>query len=109
MVKENVSLVHYAVLTLTLAFITPLGIFIGLGMTSLDTPEVVFGYFNAIATGSFLYIATTEILSDEFHVKTGNRVEKLKKFCAFVFGVVIIIITETLVHEEHGEKRRYEF
>lgn len=99
MVKEGVSLRNYTILTIVLALVTPAGIFIGLGLTSLDTPEVVFGYFNAIATGSFLYISTTEILSDEFHAKTGNRFEKLKRFGSFLVGVIIIIVTEVLVHD----------
>jgi hypothetical protein len=54
-----------------------------------------------VATGSFLYIATTEILSDEFHAKS-KRYEKLKRFGTFLIGVVLIILTEVFFHEDHA-------
>lgn len=101
MLKEEVSNFHYTLFTVILALITPLGIFIGLGMTSLDTPELVFGYFNAIATGSFLYISTTEILSDEFHA-LGRRSDKLKRFGSFLLGIFFVTLTEVFLQEDHG-------
>ena len=43
---------------------TPLGI--GLGMALLDTSDIVVLVFNCLAAGTFLYIACSEVIVQEF-------------------------------------------
>ena len=65
---------------------TPLGVLIGMAVANAgDVYEVI---FNSIAAGSFVYIACTEVIVEEFSIP-GNRYWKL---LAFLFGATIITL-----------------
>ena len=63
---------------------TPLGLALGLALS--DTSEMVDIVFSSLAGGTFLYIACTEIIIEEFSMP-GNRVLKL---IAYLFGALVI-------------------
>lgn len=66
------------------AFATPLGVLIGIAVSGAgDIYDII---FSSIAAGSFVYIACTEVIVEEFSIP-GNRYWKL---LAFLFGATII-------------------
>jgi zinc transporter 1/2/3 len=80
--------------TISFSIAAPIGVGIGMGIESMSG-ETVIGIFLALAAGTFIYISTTEIASEELKGK------KLPwKYLAFVLGVVtfggIIGITEAI-------------
>jgi len=121
MIRGDLTLKWYAIIITVLSCITPAGIAVGtfsqlfalhlsesshlhrLGMVldsiQKDVPLLI-PCFYAIAVGSFLYIATTEIVSEEIsHIKT-LRVG-LAKFASFLLGIVFIALITTLIPEVH--------
>ena len=63
---------------------TPLGVALGMAVANAgDIYEVI---FSSIAAGSFVYIAASEVIPEEFSIP-GNRYWKL---LAFLFGATII-------------------
>ncbi len=71
-------------LAFVFALATPLGV--ALGMIVANAGDVWEVIFNSIAAGSFLYIACTEVIVEEFSIP-GNRYWKL---LAFLIGAAII-------------------
>ncbi len=68
------------------AFATPLGVAIGMAVVNAgDIYDVI---FSSLAAGSFLYIACTEVIVEEFSIP-GNRYWKL---LAFLIGAAIITL-----------------
>ena len=67
------------------AFATPLGVTIGMLANQSDLSEVI---FSSIAAGSFVYIACSEVIVEEFSIP-GNRYWKL---LAFLLGATIITL-----------------
>ena len=68
------------------AFATPLGVIIGMAVSNAgDIYDII---FSSIAAGSFVYIACTEVIVEEFSIP-GNRYWKL---LAFLFGATIITL-----------------
>ena len=65
------------------AFIGPVGISFGL-ILKATASDIVEGIFLAISVGTFLYIACTEVLVEEFE----HSDYKYFKFCAFIVGGV---------------------
>ena len=63
---------------------TPLGI--GIGMLVADSGDVTTVIFNSLAAGSFVYIACSEVIVEEFSIP-GNRFIKL---LVFLLGAGII-------------------
>ena len=63
---------------------TPLGV--GIGMILANADDIYEIIFSSIAAGSFVYIACTEVIVEEFSIP-GNRYWKL---LAFIFGAAII-------------------
>ena len=62
-------------------FIGPVGIAFGM-ILKATADDVVEGLFLAISVGTFLYIACTEVLVEEFE----HSDYKYFKFCAFIIG-----------------------
>lgn len=73
-------------LVLIFALSTPLGV--GLGMLVANAGDIYEVIFSSIAAGSFLYIACTEVIVEEFSIP-GNRYWKL---LAFLLGASIITL-----------------
>ena len=67
------------------ATFTPIGILLGWIIAAGEHPllEIV---FNCLAAGTFLYIACSEIIVEEF--STGGR--KFMKLCVYLVGIGII-------------------
>lgn len=63
---------------------TPLGV--GIGMALAQADDIYEIIFSSIAAGSFVYIACTEVIVEEFSIP-GNRYWKL---LAFILGAAII-------------------
>jgi zinc transporter ZupT len=62
------------------------GCAIGLGLES--APEIVGALILSVAGGTFIYVACTEILVEEF--SSSNY--RVLKFISFCFGALIIIL-----------------
>ena len=64
---------------------TPLGIAIGMiASTGSDVTEIV---FQSLAGGTFVYIACSEVIVEEFSVPKG----KFVKMCFFILGACFIL------------------
>ena len=79
---DNFGLCRWLVFTFSLA--TPIGII--LGMILSNSGPVMDVIFNSLAAGSFVYIACSEVIVEEFTIP-GNRVWKL---LFFLIGILII-------------------
>ena len=64
-VKSGVIKKQFIIMILIFAFITPVGIVFGMTLTFL-TSNVVTGIFLSISAGTFIYIACSEVIVDEF-------------------------------------------
>jgi len=84
LMKANASPSLLLALITIFAASSPLGIIIGWYI--LQAPLIVAAIFKAIATGTFLYLAATEIAPEEFSEKS-NR---CSKFSCFMLGVGFI-------------------
>jgi zinc transporter ZupT len=62
--------------------------------------ESVVSAFNAIATGSFFYIGTTEILAEEFHTHAHKRLERWLKFAALFVGCALMAVVRIWTGDE---------
>ena len=72
-------------------FITPLGIILGLALTmalNARTGQLVTVAFDSLTAGSFLYIALSDILEEEFM----SRKDRLFKFVLVTFGFAAMAI-----------------
>ena len=72
-------------------FITPLGIILGLALTmalNARTGQLVTVAFDSLTAGSFLYIALSDILEEEFM----SRKDRLFKFAMVTFGFAAMAI-----------------
>jgi len=72
-------------------FITPLGIIIGLALTAMlnvREEQLVAIAFDSLTAGSFLYIALSDILEEEFM----SPKDRLFKFALVTFGFAIMAI-----------------
>jgi len=74
-----------AALIFTFAIMTPCGVGLGMGIEQVSS-ELVGIVFFSLACGTFIYIACTEVLSEEFGMP-GN---KWLKLLAFVCGAGLI-------------------
>ena len=73
-------------LILYLSFVTPLGVLIGYLISGLNS--MIVGVFTAISAGTFIYIATTEIIVEEFSIKKLKTV----KFIFLLLGIVFVVL-----------------
>jgi zinc transporter 1/2/3 len=63
---------------------TPLGISLGLILT--DTSKIVEGIILAISTGTFIYVAASEVIVEEFAVTK----YRYSKFLTYLIGGVFV-------------------
>ena len=89
---------------LIFAFITPIGIALGMALTSLSN-DTVAGIFLSISVGTFIYIACSEVIIDEF----SNPVNKYPKFlCFLLVAAVVIALTLVEVYTNVGHEHEHE-
>ena len=84
-VKAGVARNQLIIMVMIFAFIGPVGVAIGL-ILSETADEIVQGIFLAISVGTFLYIACSEVLVEEFE----NPNNKYLKFIMFMLGGIFI-------------------
>ena len=84
-VKAGVERNQLIYMVLIFALIGPVGIVFGL-ILSQEANETVQGIFLAISVGTFIYIACSEVLVEEF----GNPNNKYFKFIMFMVGGIFI-------------------
>ena len=82
-VKSKLSKKQLIIMVLIFALIGPVGIALGLILSSTANEQVE-GILLAISTGTFLYIACSEVIIDEFE----NPNNKYFKFLMFILGGV---------------------
>ena len=75
---------------LFLSLMTPLGQMTGMMLDSAS--QQVQGFFMSVSAGTFIYIATAEIIVEEFSFATN----KYKKFLLFCCGIVFIVLITML-------------
>ena len=78
---DDFALCRWLVFTFALA--TPLGIIIGMNIPDSPVMDVV---FNSLAAGTFLYIACSEVIVEEFTIPGG----RCWKFLFYLIGIAII-------------------
>ena len=81
---DNFKLCRWLIFVFSLA--TPLGV--GIGMAVANAGKIYDVIFSSLAAGSFVYIACTEVIVEEFSIP-GNRYWKL---LAFLIGAAIITL-----------------
>ena len=103
-VKSGVTQKQFIIMILIFAFITPVGIAFGMALTSISS-DVVAGIFLSISVGTFIYIACSEVIVDEF----SNPENKYFKFLSFLLGAAIVIaLTLIEVYTEAGHGHHHE-
>ena len=103
-VKSGVDKKQFIIMILIFAFITPIGIALGMALTSLSN-DTVAGIFLSISVGTFIYIACSEVIIDEF----SNPVNKYPKFLCFLLGAaVVIVLTLVEVYTNVGHDHDHE-
>jgi len=101
MVKEKVSNLVYILLIIAVGVSTPIGIGIGVVVQNSEAPALLFAVFTALAAGSFIYIATTEIIAEEFQASRKAPV-RWTKFFFFLLGVGVILILKIWLEDPHS-------
>jgi len=85
-VKAEVESKQFYLMISIFASIGPIGSILGLIITHMFTEEYIEGIFLAISTGTFIYVACSEVLVEEFEKKDNKKL----KFLAFMFGGIFI-------------------
>ena len=80
-IKGGIPLKNLIIMITIFGFIGPVGIAIGMILRATAS-DIVEGIFLAISVGTFLYIACSEVLVEEFE----HPENKYIKFCAFIIG-----------------------
>ena len=98
-VKSGIKKKQFITMILIFSLISPIGI--GLGMIlSVLSSDILAGIFLSITVGTFIYIACSEIIIDEF----SESKYKYWKFIFFLIGAGIVIglsIFESFSNREH--------
>jgi len=100
LVKEHVRLTIHIVFIGILSAVTPVGMCIGLNLDHLEISDAVMAGFNAMAAGSFIYIATTEIIGEEFQ-SCNSPSERWQKLFFLILGGGIIFGLEAVLGHTH--------
>ena len=101
-IKINIPLKQLIIMILIFALIGPVGIAFGL-ILSEEAGDIVQGIFLGISVGTFIYIACTEVLVEEFE----NSDYKYLKFLMFVVGGIFtagLALLEVLTEEEEKKE-----
>ena len=78
---------------------TPIGI--GLGLILTDTSKIVEGIILAISTGTFIYVAASEVIVEEFAVTK----YRYSKFVTYLIGGIFVgflAVLEKIYGDEDG-------
>jgi len=81
------------------AAFTPLGI--GLGIILSETSKIVEGIVLAISTGTFIYVAASEVIVEEFAITK----YRYSKFLSYLIGGIFVgflAVLEGMFEEEGG-------
>ena len=76
-------------------FITPLGILLGSLLRSLNN-EFITGIAKALSAGTFLYIACSEIIVEEFSISKYKGI----KYMFYLLGIIFVICLGFLEEDE---------
>eukprot|EP00388_Colpodella_angusta_P020128 GDKJ01050212.1.p1 GENE.GDKJ01050212.1~~GDKJ01050212.1.p1 ORF type:complete len:440 (-),score=68.88 GDKJ01050212.1:222-1541(-) len=79
----------------------PLGVGIGIGISSASA--LVSCIANCIAAGTILYVATCEIIAEEFASGRFRR----SKFAMFLFGAILLMFLSA-IHEKYGHVNHHD-
>ena len=90
-VKSNVSKNEFVINILIFSCFTPVGIIIGMALTSFSN-DYIAGIFLSISVGTFIYIACSEVVIDEFNKKENKYI----KFLFFLLGAGIVLALNLL-------------
>ena len=90
-VKSNVSKKEFIINILIFSFFTPLGIIIGMALTSFSN-DYIAGIFLSLSVGTFIYIACSEVVIDEFSKKDNKCI----KFLFFLLGAGMVLALNLL-------------
>jgi len=71
---------------LTFSFATPVGV--SLGIILKNTSDIIDVVFSSLAGGTFLYIACSEVIVEEFSLPGGRWI----KLLVFILGATIILL-----------------
>lgn len=108
-VKAGVSKKQFIIMILIFAFITPVGIALGLILAKTANAYVE-GIFLAISVGTFIYIACSEVIVDEFASKK-NKYAKFGMFmlgAAVTAGLSLLELIDGFGHEHEGHDHEHE-
>ena len=97
--KKVIALLSIFILT------APIGIAIGISIDG-ENPTVE-GVFLSLSTGTFIYIAASEIIAEEFSVKS----YKIAKYISYLIGIAIFAILTHFFghgHDSHEEEEEGE-
>ena len=83
-VKANLAKKTFYLLILLFASIGPFGIVLGIILAE-TTSEFIEGIFLSISTGTFIYVACSEVIVEEF----SEPAKRYKKFLLYFFGVIL--------------------
>lgn len=103
-VKSGVKKKRFIIMILIFGFISPIGIIFGMVLKSLSS-DTLAGIFLSITVGTFIYIACSEIIIDEFN----SDIYKYWKFLFFLLGamlVIILSILESFIGSGHGHNHK---
>ena len=96
-ISMSTNLIHspstVKLLILMFALSTPIGIIIG--MIAMEASPLINIAFSSLAGGTFLYIAASEVVVEEFSVPTN----KWTKLAGFILGALIITFVTRLENE----------
>ena len=81
------------IITLVLCLMSPIGILIGKMICSIDQANMIWLMYG-LASGSFIYIATIEILAKLFKKK--DQTDKFLKLIGIVCGAGVICLAQLL-------------
>ena len=104
-VKSGVSQKEYIINILIFSFITPIGISMGMALTSFSS-DFIAGIFLSISVGTFIYIACSEIVIHEFNKKENRYI----KFLCFILGAGIVLslnVLEFVSNSGHGHNHSH--
>eukprot|EP01130_Rhizamoeba_saxonica_P014856 TRINITY_DN6535_c0_g1_i1.p1 TRINITY_DN6535_c0_g1~~TRINITY_DN6535_c0_g1_i1.p1 ORF type:complete len:284 (-),score=39.47 TRINITY_DN6535_c0_g1_i1:82-933(-) len=88
----------YTIILIWNALLCPIGIGIGI-LLKEGLPPVVVNVFSAITVGSFLFIAASHILPEEF--EKGSKKNKSGKLFCMMLGVLVICAITALHDDDH--------
>lgn len=87
-IKANTPAKTFVLMCFIFSLFGPLGVFLGLCLSSLINSPVVTGIFLGISSGTFLYVACSEVIVEEFAASK----YKYQKFGLYLFGAILCAV-----------------